>query len=277
MRLLVLSDLHVEFSPFQPNPEVLKTVDVVVLAGDIHAGAQVAQWSRKTFEDKPIVLVAGNHELYDGHWDRTLDDIRESARMHDVHFLENDSVVVDGVEFLGTTLWTDFAYFGVNQIRQAMNEARRYMMDYKAIKGCTPEETWDRHRKSLAWLEQELKRDVDPKSRVVVTHHYPHRRSTAAQFRSDLCTAAFGSHLPEHLFERAGLWIHGHTHSSCAYEVNQCLVVCNPRGYPLGRTRSAYENEAFDPHLQLELSKDGLWSKARSENADGGCANDGVA
>ena len=68
--------------------------------------------------------------------------------------------------------------------------------------------------------------------------------------------AAFGSHLPEHLFD-------GRPHSSCAYQVDQCLVVCNPRGYPMGRARSAYENEAFDPHLQLELSKDGLWSKAR--------------
>ena len=256
MKLLVLSDLHVEFSPFQPSAEVLRTADVVVLAGDIHVGAQTVTWARRTFADKPIVLVAGNHELYDGHWVRTLDDIREAALRHEVHFLEDDSVTVNGVQFLGTTLWTDFAYFGVDQIRQAMNEARRFMMDYKTIKGCTPEETWDRHRKSLAWLEQALLREGDARSRVVVTHHYPHKNSTAAQYRSDLCTAAFGSQLPAQLFTRAGLWIHGHTHSSCVYEVGDCLVACNPRGYPMGRIPGAYENRDFDPDLLIERSSE---------------------
>ena len=47
MKLLVLSDLHVAFAPFVPAPEVVAAADVVVLAGDIHAGAQVAAWARK--------------------------------------------------------------------------------------------------------------------------------------------------------------------------------------------------------------------------------------
>ena len=264
MKLLVLSDLHAEHSPFVPDPEAVATCDVVVLAGDIHTGSQVAPWSRKTFGDKPIVLIAGNHELYDGHWVRTLGEIRESARLHDVHFLENDSVTVQGIEFLGTTLWTDFMYFGIYQIRQAMNEARRYMMDYRAIKGCNPEETFDRHRTSLAWLENELARPLEAKHRVVVTHHYPHKNSTAREYKSDLCTAAFGSQLPEALFAKTDLWIHGHTHTSCEYTVNGCQVICNPRGYPMDRVHSRYENPQFNPALLVELSFKPSMTKSRS-------------
>ena len=259
MKLLVLSDLHIEVSAFTPDPEVVDAADVVVLAGDIHNGAQAAVWARQTFADKPVVLVSGNHELYDGHWVRTLDDIREAALRQQVHFLENDSITIDGVQFLGTALWTDFAFFGAHQTQQAIEEARRYMADYRAIKDCSPEATIERHQQSLAWLEQQLTGPVEPASRVVVTHHYPHKNSTTAQYQSDLCTAAFGSQLPAALFEKMGLWIHGHTHSSHAYDVGSCQMVCNPRGYPMRRLGGAYENSAFNPRLLMEQRMGGRW------------------
>ena len=40
MKLLVLSDLHVEFAAYQPDPAVMAADDVVVLAGDIHIGTK---------------------------------------------------------------------------------------------------------------------------------------------------------------------------------------------------------------------------------------------
>ena len=260
MKLLVLSDLHAEFSPFKPDPVATAIADVVVLAGDIHKGSHVATWARQTFPDKPVVLIAGNHELYDGHWDRTLDEIRESAARQEVHFLENDAITIDGVQFLGATLWTDFEYFGQDKMESAMAEARKYMVDYQAIRGCTPEATVERHRASRAWLERELSNAWEPELRVVVTHHYPRKDSTAAMYREDLCTAAFGSQLPAFLIDRAGLWIHGHTHSSHLYQVCNCLVVCNPRGYPRGMSSDEYENRSFNARFVMEQASDGHWA-----------------
>lgn len=49
MKLLVLSDLHVEFAPFAPDSQAMTAADVVVLAGDIHKGAQGMAWARQTF------------------------------------------------------------------------------------------------------------------------------------------------------------------------------------------------------------------------------------
>ena len=52
MRLLVLSDLHVEFAPFDAvlgTQRIDQGVDVVVLAGDIHVGTQGLVWARQTF------------------------------------------------------------------------------------------------------------------------------------------------------------------------------------------------------------------------------------
>lgn len=259
MKLLILSDLHVEFAPFIPDPVATAAADVVVLAGDIHKGSQTAHWARNTFADKPVVLVAGNHELYDGHWERTLNEIREAARREQVHFLEDESVSIEGVQFLGATLWTDFAYFGADTVSRAMGEAQRFMADYSSIRDCTPDATVERHRASRAWLEAELAKPGAPRDRVVVSHHYPRKRSTAPQYQNDLCTAAFGSELPAELLAQAGLWIHGHTHSSFQYRVGRCRVVCNPRGYPLGWLAGEYENREFNPRLLVKQTADGRW------------------
>ncbi|EJE54411.1 putative phosphohydrolase [Acidovorax sp. CF316] len=274
MKLLILSDLHVEFSPFVPDPAATAAADVVVLAGDIHIGSQAARWARKTFADKPVVLVAGNHEFYDGHWQRTLDDIREMALREQVHFLEKDAVVIGGMQFLGTTLWTDFEYFGAATVPRAMAEAQRYMADYMCIRGCTPEATLERHRASRAWLEAELAKPASPGDRVVVSHHYPRKRSTAPQYQNDLCTAAFGSELPAELLDQAGLWIHGHTHSSFQYRVGRCRVVCNPRGYPTGWLAGEYENREFNPRLLVERTADGRWVPCDTSGAPTGDAEE---
>lgn len=259
MKLLILSDLHVDLSPFVPDPVATAAADVVVLAGDIHIGSQAARWARKTFVDKPVVLVAGNHELYDGHWERTLDDIREVALREQVHFLENDAVVIGGVQFLGATLWTDFAYFGADTMPRAMAEAQRYMADYMCIRGCTPEATLERHRASRAWLEAELAKPGAPQYRVVVSHHSPRKASTPQKFQNDLVAAAFGSELPADLLDQAGLWVHGHTHSSFQHDVGRCRVVCNPRGYRLSLLIAEYENPEFNPRLLVEQIADGRW------------------
>lgn len=180
-------------------------------AGDINKAAYAAAWARRTFPNKPVVMASGNHEFYTGDWDGTLNEMREAAMRHQVHFLENDSVTIDGVQFLGATLWTDFAYFGLHKIEAAMAEAERYMADYWEISGCTPLATIDRHVESRTWLERELSLPGEAANRVVVTHHYPHKKSTAAQYQNDLCTAAFGSQLQHDLIEVCGVvdpWPH---------------------------------------------------------------------
>lgn len=250
MKLLVLSDLHVEFSPFTPDVAATNAADVVVLAGDIHRGSQVIPWARTTFPDKPVVLVAGNHEFYSHRWDAMVDRWREEALRYDVHFLEDQAITIEGIRFLGSTLWTDFEFFGTSRVEECMKVAQRMMADYRAISGCSPKRTLERHLVSRGWLERELQ---EPGHRpVVVTHHYPHKSSTAKQYLDDLGTAAFGSQLPESLIRQTSLWIHGHTHSSHCYDVGQCRVVANPRGYPRGWKQGGFENPEFEPGLLVD-------------------------
>jgi hypothetical protein len=60
-------------------------------------------------------------------------------------------------------------------------------------------------------------------------------------------TAAFASDLDWMLDGRAALWVHGHTHLSCDYEVGGTRVVANQRGYP-------GEDAGFDARLVLDVA-----------------------
>jgi predicted phosphodiesterase len=263
MKLHVLSDLHTEFCGFRFDADAVRAADVIVLAGDISVGTEGIAWVRKHIERKPVVYVAGNHEFYRGHWQGTLERMRHAALRHKVHFLENDAVLIDGIRFLGATLWTDFDYFG-NQRRheymklgeQALNDFRLIYTDEAVGTPLTAQLTIDRHVASRRWLEDELT-NGDPARTVVVTHHYPDKLSTAPEYLDDPLTPCFGSELPHEVISRCALWIHGHTHSSSDYWVGgserRARVICNPRGYPIDRVTGQFENPMFNRTLVIDL------------------------
>ena len=104
MKLLILSDSHLEFEPFEP-PQKLD-FDVVLLAGDIHSpGRRAVEWAREHFADTSVIYVSGNHEYYDTRIDLALADARAAALGGWVHLLDCDEVVIGCVRFLGATLW----------------------------------------------------------------------------------------------------------------------------------------------------------------------------
>ena len=67
----------------------------------------------------------------------------------------------------------------------------------------------------------------------MVTHHLPAPMSVARRYANDPLNPAFASRL-EDLIEKnhPELWIHGHTHVPCDYELFKTRIVSNPRGYP---------------------------------------------
>ena len=50
---------------------------------------------------------------------------------------EHDEVMIEGVRFLGATLWTDFMLFGEGEARtEAMRQAVSFMRDFSRIRVC---------------------------------------------------------------------------------------------------------------------------------------------
>lgn len=274
MRLLIYSDLHLESHDFTPPPAAVKQADLVILAGDIKEGGGLAS-ARKIFPGKQIVYVPGNHEFYDRHCGRALSHMRSQAKDLDIHFLERDEVTIDGIRFLGCTLWTDYLFFGERMEDLVKLECSRHLPDYHAIwvdddkqdlSACnelgfppkrliTPDDSQLWHGQSRSWLEAALAQG-DPTKTVVVTHHLPHQRSVAWRYKQHKTSGAYASRLPASLIRRCGLWIHGHTHDTVNHRfgdaVHETRVMSNPRGYRMLWLDDT-ENPRFDPACLVDF------------------------
>ena len=289
MKLHVLSDLHLEFCPFTPPPT---DAGVVILAGDIHVSTHGFGWARVMFPQQEILYVAGNHEFYRYDWDDHLDAMRAEAKRYRIHFLEDDAVVIDGVRFLGTTLWTDFDYFGEHMRQRAMHACVQYLADFSQIHvrvaapdadaaapgtTGTPAGAPVAHARACADLTGSMhstSRLLTPA--LVRARHLVSRAWIAQQLAApfDGQTVVVTHHLPaqqsvalryrddlgtagfasrlETLMGQSALWVHGHTHDRFDYTLNHTRVICNPRGY-CSRDGARRENRAFDPGLVLEV------------------------
>jgi predicted phosphodiesterase len=249
MRIQILSDLHLEYEPLD-SPEA-PSADVVVLAGDIARGEAGLDWALSALS-KPAIYVPGNHEFYECVRSEHIRRLRQRARNTHVTVLDRDSFTIEGVEFFGATLWTDFELYETPELDMAY--AQRNVLDFHIIEESTdtlfsPQEAAHQCRQGVAWLEKALSQS-QAAAKVVVTHHAPSRRSIVSRFAGSPLNPAFASPL-EHLFQRHAidLWVHGHMHSALDYELHGTRVVCNPRGY------QPYESDnGFDPHLIVEIN-----------------------
>lgn len=253
MKLHILSDLHLGQGALAPPAT---DADVVILAGDIARPAEAVAWASSL--GKPVLYVLGNHEFYGGSVATTAAQFRALSAGTNVRLLDDESVVIGNVRFLGSTLWTDFLLFGEGEQREAaVADAVRFMRDYSRIRTSDdpqavlhPRDTAARFQRHASWLAGELARPHEGPT-VVITHHAPSTGSIHPRFEGSLLNACFVSRA-EHLLDgqRAPLWIHGHTHDSFDYTVNGTRVVCNPRGYARDGVN---ENKAFDPAFVVEI------------------------
>lgn len=262
MRILVLSDIHLEFGPFELPPD-LEPFDIAVFAGDVAVPLTssiqwIEQQRRGPLKERPAILVPGNHEFY--HAD--ISAVRKAGQalaeqIEGVHLLDPGCIVLDGVRFIGATLWTDFNLWG--HAAAARRAARHGMNDHRLIhvvenrrkRLFTPEHAAARHRQELAFITDRLAEPFSGPT-VVVSHHAPHTGSVRLQFHGDPLAPAFASDLSKVIREfQPALWIHGHDHGSHDYRVGRTRILSNQPGYPRGG--GARENQNFDPRLIVEV------------------------
>ncbi len=281
MRIQLFSDLHLERYPaFQPL--IAPDTDVVVLAGDIGSyqpGSRLdgtdfglARFSprvspRSSGAGQPRVLfVPGNHE-YDGlEFDDTNARLRALCAELGIEWLDRETIVIDHVRFIGTTLWSDFDALASRetdltrqlQLRgKAFRAANYYLSKNTTLRDGVPMLAEDMRALSLdcqAWLRAALAVPFDGTT-VAVTHFAPSLSSADPRYGLAAGTAGFCNAL-DALFPLADVWMHGHLHCMNDYTVSgvengrpwSCRVVANPLGY-----LSKGEQEGFRPELVIEL------------------------
>jgi Icc-related predicted phosphoesterase len=266
LKAWIISDLHIMQRELHSVPFPIPDADICICAGDVAGFIEMSiQFLLSHIEPHmPVISVLGNHDYYSGSIASALATAKRAAGDSNLQVLENETAIFEGVRIIGATLWTDFAipHGGPGpelplQARRslAVQVARRYMLDFRAIYGSldvgqtdliTPEEWLARHTESREFITDELAQPFDGKT-VVVTHHAPLPRSLHPDFAGDPSNGAFASDLTD-LIRRADVWVHGHVHHGLDYIEHDTRVICNPRGYP-----REYAGCRFRPGLVIDL------------------------
>lgn len=256
LKIQYASDLHTEFDyrPIRKNDLV---GDVMVLAGDIAGSTTGLRSYLKALSGRvPLIVILGNHEFYGYELARGRNQYRNAlGRDRDpyLHFLDDDEVIIGGVRFLGSTLWSDFKNQTQGEAAQAGYDYDGGLLDFRRIMKAegTPirwQDVLERYQESLNWLTSRLSEDFSGPT-VVITHHAPSFLSDAPEFFGSPISGAFSSDL-ESLIERFSpeIWIHGHHHSSSDYRIGKTRILCNPFGY-----HGLETNVDWDPRCMVEI------------------------
>lgn len=258
MKIQFQSDLHLEFmaSPFDyALPQA--GADVIVMAGDIGVNSDpgYVDWVLKVTAGTPTVVVVGNHEPYFSSRQSSLDVWRQATANTHVHFLEKDQVEIQGVRFLGATLFTDYNLHGNRQ--SAMAAAAAGLNDHRLVQygdhWFTPDDALAEHRLARQFIADALCQPFTGRT-VVVTHHAPSPRCwgtgvPAKLARPEQLAPAYVSNLESMMADHdIQLWIHGHLHHSVDVHLHGTRVLSNPRGYWPDAL-----NPAFEPDKTVEI------------------------
>lgn len=263
MKIQLISDLHWDSDPhFAPEP--LHGAQLLVLAGDLasrHFGAGhfgLDFFSPLKGWPVPVVYVPGNHEYDDGDYDQTYVALQSKCAQWGITWLEQQSVVLGGIRWLGATLWADFdalvqpednAFERQVQRRKAMRAANFYLPRMQIRRRDQP--FLARQMRTLAlqsqrWLQQQLDQPFDGKT-VVVSHFAPSLRSADPRYGVVPGTAGF-CNAWQNLLPQVDTWLHGHLHCHNNYVEQGCHVMANPVGYP-----KRVERQDYRPHWLIEV------------------------
>lgn len=269
-----MSDLHLEFAPID-----LPGGDVLLLAGDIFVANQLQKY--RTDKDatrhqsdvlsffqeacskyNKVIYIAGNHEHYNGVVQETHENIHNYFHENklEVYFLDNSCVELnDEYMLFGSTFWTDFNqndFHACQVAKMGMNDFRRVTYrDLSIERTLIPYDTTEFNQMARGSLQFALELNPNKKF-IVMSHHLPDMDSVHSKYGNDPLNYAYANTGLKSIikeYPQIKYWFHGHTHTSCDYMIDECRVVCNPRGYARPYRPTDSENTDFDINLTVEI------------------------
>lgn len=251
-----ISDIHLEAS----NADYANfTCDILAIVGDLSSDLNLLDaFFRKIPEHIDIVYVPGNHEFEAKLFNTVVPNLKKHLEIFEnVTVLYNETVVIKGIKFIGTTLWTDFSATGHQD--KVMTWADGIIPDFKSglissedgvISRFTVKDALREHEKAVKFLTFELTSNRSAPS-VVLSHFAPHPKSIHVGYSGQIENAYWVNNL-EHLMGLCEFWVHGHTHDSFEYQLFGTDVLCNPRGF--SKVFNLGTNHKFNPYKKFIIT-----------------------
>ena len=266
MRIFPISDLHLERRRLDHVAPPRGDFDVMVCAGDLYEGHPERGLAAvlALAGGRPVVLVPGNHEHYAPTGDaRTAPEllaalaaevVRLNAGGARIHLLQHGAAcLLDGVRFVGATLWSDWSLAGrwlaadatdrpadpvayaAARMTDPITGSREYRGSIRKDDGTAwhPADAMAAHASERAELLAALAQPFDGPT-VAVTHHPPSPRAADA-FRDApgvpwWVPAFYATTVLDSLDDvgRPDLWVSGHFHAGHDLTIGRCRWVANP-------------------------------------------------
>lgn len=276
MKIDFLSDIHVDFHIKEKNiSEKLNKImdgfilslkpnkhDVLIIAGDLgHYFTQdttfllrIKKWYNH------IILVRGNHDMYliskglqkkylHNSMNRVLEMKRWCSNQENIHYLDGETICIDGITFGGVGMSWDYSFAKENNFKESkvrdlfpkvMNDGKLIFADGQ--KNYTLYEPYGReipvsYFKQDEYFKKELDKlksiDEVGEVDVMITHYGPDSNIPMRdEYKKSYATTYYyfdGKKEIERI--KPMYWIHGHTHDKYRMQGFTTLL-CNPLGYP---------------------------------------------
>lgn len=263
VRVFVWSDVHLEKGPRiledlltgfalpcnRENSE--HVVRVLVAAGDIAPLRRPDLFAQFVHRVSPlfdhVVVVPGNHEYYGSVYNEANASMERICRhIQNVYLLINDTVDIDGVRFIGSTLWSHLNREDANRVMMMSNDYRQIFDDDGRT--VLPTFTNTLHADSVAFISSELEEAAAGGVPCVVCTHYAPLFSmpdiglftASAEYLHSPNNALFHSnqdeifaaHGPEQGTGSLRAWVYGHTHHRARDTYRGVTLFTNQLGYP---------------------------------------------
>lgn len=284
LEVRLFSDLHLEFENTFRIPN-LKTNQIVILAGDISTQGRNKELNTKlesflldTLEsDVIVIMVAGNHDYWGTYLEKFHSLMRDfESKNKNFYYFNDDSLFINGVEFLGSTLWTDFnkedaltflEIEGHKTYGKTANTSKDYhkIKEKKLLNGkhnyskLTSKKISSVHRKSINYIKSRMNEDH---VRVVTTHFTPSELFLDTERWNNEIENGYDYHVSkyayyselESLAEHFDYWFAGHTHKYVDIIKNGVHYLSNPRGYIDKKNKKNEEAVSkFNPDFLIKI------------------------
>jgi predicted phosphodiesterase len=226
----LFSDLHLDsYNNFYPK----QNSDVCVLAGDLCNGPSFNKHIQHFINNyTTVIYVSGNHEYYErstpNHSLAVLSLENKYSHFYPLNIYEKGIELKKELEdyiFFGRSLWWDDKMNPLEELA-----IRDQVNDLKYIEKASVNKLKELGKKNKEELNFFLQQKHNKKV-IIITHHAPCTLSVSPEYKGHVLTKSFVNDCSDMIINhKPYLWVHGHTHNSANYVLEDTTVVCNPLG-----------------------------------------------
>lgn len=240
----VVSDPHVAQNNKNIDrlPPAHPDVPYMILAGDVGdvTNRKVIELFEKARSRYRLIFVAGNNDLYSKDPEYYVKKQIKALVGPEGYFLDDESVIIDGVEVIGSTLWSEIPL----KYRHIFKEKGKYSYDV----------VQHLHENSRAFINDALNtHDMETEGRVLVTHYPVSLRFRTDEWARSPRSAGQPKENDLRYFNNYSGWldltdvcIAGHSHYGTVFHVkNARKTLCMQNSIGHEHERTGYEMKRF--------------------------------